>query len=165
MSQHLLVIACGSAKRSEPARASDLYTGGLFQDAIGYARANTGEFKKYDMVRILSAKYGFLTFDQIVAPYDVWLGNVKGVRRIRLEGALMKQIKALVGKFGNIGEITVLGGAPYVALIQSVVRSYVVIHAPLKGMTQGARRHWFKQEREAATRPPALDGPLSSGPL
>lgn len=62
-----VVVPCSGAKRPEPELpARERYTGQLHRLAMDAALTLTSE----DRVRIMSARYGLLTLDQITEPYD-----------------------------------------------------------------------------------------------
>jgi len=61
-------ISCVKSKRKSPAKVKDLYTSTLSQSNLQYAY-----HLKPDAIYILSAKYGLLGFDQIIAPYEMAL--------------------------------------------------------------------------------------------
>jgi hypothetical protein len=71
------LISCTSEKQDYACKASEMYLpSNLFSKAFPYAK------KHYDIVSILSAKYGFLSLDDRVEPYDESL-NGKGVAEIK----------------------------------------------------------------------------------
>lgn len=69
--RHIVVIPCGGAKLNHPAPAAELYTGSMFQDALRTARMLTSDSDIF----ILSARYGLVTLDQILEPYDIKMGD------------------------------------------------------------------------------------------
>ena len=66
------LVGCAAAKLSRPARARDLYTSQLFRKASAYAEANS------DRWYVLSAKYGLVSSEEVIAPYDMKLGHKSG---------------------------------------------------------------------------------------
>ena len=69
------LVGCGKQKREFPARAGDMYTSPLFKAAFRSGRRNC------DVVYILSAKWGLLSPNQIIRPYNVSLGDLTANRR------------------------------------------------------------------------------------
>lgn len=61
---NLLLVACSKNKLDVPAPACKLYTGQLFKAAMRYVRYSGRPFL------ILSAKYGWLYPNEVIAPYD-----------------------------------------------------------------------------------------------
>lgn len=82
----IVVIPCGGAKLPTPAPASKLYTGSMFQDQLTTALTMVSA----SQVRILSAKHGLLELDQIVAPYDVKIGDKETIHTDTLADQLAK---------------------------------------------------------------------------
>lgn len=68
------LVGCGKSKRATPSRAEDLYIGNLVSKSIKYASLMSKRegADKY----ILSAKWGVLPFDKVIAPYDKTLKNM-----------------------------------------------------------------------------------------
>lgn len=67
----IVLISCVKSKLNVPAKAKDLYVSPLFAYLLKYARQ-----LKPDAVYILSAKYGLLELEQIVAPYEMTLNKM-----------------------------------------------------------------------------------------
>lgn len=61
----LVFIACGKEKQNHPCKAEDLYIGAYFRKTLLYAKS-----LKPDKIYILSAKYGCVEPDAIIAPYE-----------------------------------------------------------------------------------------------
>lgn len=73
----LIVIPCGAAKLPHAAPAGDLYTGAqhvLTRQAADTLAAATG-----GRVVILSARHGLLDLHDVIAPYDLKLGDVGSI--------------------------------------------------------------------------------------
>jgi hypothetical protein len=73
------VIPCGAAKADHATAAADLYTGSAFAHTLRAAQAEAAATERdlgaTTAVLILSAKYGLLALDDVVAPYDVKMGQ------------------------------------------------------------------------------------------
>ena len=67
----IVLVSCVKSKLKYPAKAKDLYTSTLFQSNLQYAYQ-----LKPDAIYILSAKYGLLDLDQIIAPYEMTLNTM-----------------------------------------------------------------------------------------
>lgn len=67
------VIPCGADKAAAPAPAAHLYTGGMFRMALAAAEAEAAETD--GRVLILSALHGLVDPADVVAPYDVKMGD------------------------------------------------------------------------------------------
>ena len=62
--KNMVIIPCGAAKLSHPAKAAELYTGSMFADALRTARSMTTD----ENIRILSAKHGLVRLDHVLDP-------------------------------------------------------------------------------------------------
>lgn len=67
----LVVLGCSGAKADHAAPAAELYQGSLFALALKAARALVPD----EWIRVLSAKHGFVTLDQVIDPYDITWGD------------------------------------------------------------------------------------------
>lgn len=73
----IVVIPCGAAKAPEATEARNLYTGSMFAHALAAALDITEGNE--ENVLILSALHGLLRLTDIVAPYDVKMGDAGSV--------------------------------------------------------------------------------------
>lgn len=80
MNKRIVVIPCGGKKLDKPAPAAELYIGSMFADTLRTARHMTSD----ENIRILSAKHGLITLDQIIEPYDVTMGDTDCVSMDKL---------------------------------------------------------------------------------
>ena len=65
----VLLVGCSQTKGAAPAPASDLFHGPGFRKASEYARRSGAPWF------VLSARYGLLHPDDVIGPYDVYLGK------------------------------------------------------------------------------------------
>lgn len=70
-----VIIPCGGAKRDEAAPVADLYTGSMFALALGTARDMVAD----EDILVLSAKHGLVALDEVLAPYDVKMGQAGSI--------------------------------------------------------------------------------------
>lgn len=70
-----VIIPCGGAKANEATTAADLYTGKMFKAALATARTITDD----SHIVILSALHGLLELDEVVAPYNVKMGDADSI--------------------------------------------------------------------------------------
>jgi hypothetical protein len=133
----MILVACGAKKRTEPARARDLYTGPYFKAALAYAL----ELSPPRDVFILSAKYGIVGPDDMLEPYDLKVGQPGAITSIGLSD------QAEV--YGMLKEtVVVIGGALYVGLCRKVWRD---VEAPLAGKGGlGKQIAWMRKVVENA---------------
>ncbi|MFC9974287.1 DUF6884 domain-containing protein [Spirillospora sp. NPDC127200] len=71
----VVLVGCGVAKKDEPCKAGEMYTGSFHKLC-----RQAGEAMNPDVLLILSAKYGLLELDQRIHPYDTRLGEAGAVK-------------------------------------------------------------------------------------
>lgn len=116
----LVIVGCGAAKADTPTESAHLYTGSYFQLALRAARSLVSE----DRIRVMSARHGFVGLHQVLAPYNLRLGQPGSVSAIQLS----KQARRLW--LHNCDDVTVLAGRDYTQLAQQV---WPHAKAPLAG--------------------------------
>lgn len=81
--KYVFVVPCGATKHDEPVPARELYRGSLFQYVLGNvvaeAEATRTELGAEVEVLILSAQYGLVGLDQVLAPYNTKMGDAASV--------------------------------------------------------------------------------------
>jgi hypothetical protein len=133
--RRVVLVSCVSKKQKSPARAQDLYTSPLFKYNLTYAR-----LQHPDAIYILSAKYGLLTLDEVVAPYNETL-NMKGTATIKKwsERVLMQLQQATDIEHD---EFIILAGERYRRyLLPHLARAFV----PMKGLGLGRQLQFLKR--------------------
>jgi hypothetical protein len=89
--QTVYLIACCARKQSHPAPASELYASALFHKSLAVARQTGND------IWILSARYGLLALDSVIAPYDETLAHMSPAARkqwaVRVAGALRERYR------------------------------------------------------------------------
>ena len=101
------VIACTKVKRSEPARAIDLYDRSpLFRLSVDAAR------KDGLRILVLSSKYGLVDSDALLRPYEVDLPKMSPADRASWQQTLNHQARELLADQG-VREAVALAGAAY----------------------------------------------------
>lgn len=134
----MIVIGCGKQKLDHEARASELYTGGLFRLARRYARLSGEPWG------VLSAKYGLVRPEQRLFPYDQRLG----LRGSALECWAGCEADKLVRFWGlSAGDrVTCLMGATYAKPFCRAARALGLrTFEPLEGLGLGQRMRWLSQ--------------------
>jgi len=116
-------------------RARDAYTGPLTRMAIRYAE----RFHRGSWV-ILSAKYGFLSPDNIVPePYNVTF-KLKHTNPIGIEELIRQAQEKGLYRY----DVVVLGGKDYVEIVKKVFKNKRVIN-PLEGLSYGRKIKRLKE--------------------
>lgn len=105
MNARIIIIACGSAKKTVPSRAIDLYTGGVFAKRRAFAEQRGGPHF------ILSAKYRLILPSRIVRPYDQTMLGMSREQRLLWAYAVRAQLLEYTAPGDTI---VVLAGALYV---------------------------------------------------
>lgn len=127
MTGQLVVIGCGAAKLDRPAPAADLYVGGYFRLALAAAL----QLADRDDVLVLSAKHGLLGLGDVVAPYDLTMGQPGSVTAQQLAHQA-----AVRGQLGR--PVLALCSRRYAAMLQLV---WADVATPLAGLGIGHQRH------------------------
>lgn len=70
----IVLISCSKSKLDKRAPARELYTGTLFKKAVAWAERHGYEWY------VISALHGLVTPNQIIAPYDYSLNQLRGAR-------------------------------------------------------------------------------------
>lgn len=136
------LIACSKTKADHPCTAREMYwPSALFRGAWRVAKARGEE------PLILSAKHGLLLPEELIVPYDETLsGQPKGIRIDWAE----RVISAIIDSWSPIQDrfVSYLG-QDYAEFLVPELRSLgFEVEEPLKGMCQGKRLAWFKQQAE-----------------
>jgi hypothetical protein len=138
----LWLVSCVSMKRGHACRARDLYVSPWFLKARRHVEESGMPWL------ILSAEYGLLDPDAVVAPYERTL-NEMGVaeRRAWARGVL----DALGPRLQGVGRVVVLAGERYREFLMPALRAACPdVQVPLEGLGIGKQLRWFDQRRSAA---------------
>jgi len=82
----LAIIPCTNQKADEPMKARDLWVGSHFQFVLAHAELF------YDKVLIMSYKYGLISPDDVIEPYDYDVRNASAVEKLKWWWALREDI-------------------------------------------------------------------------
>lgn len=121
-------------------KASEMYMlSKLFRVALAYAK------EEYNIVAILSAKYGLLLPDDEIEPYELTLKTMNPQQRKNWADKVMKQIKERIG-LSNIKACFFHAGKEYRQhLIPLLVEAGINCTTPLEGLSIGKQIQWYKQ--------------------
>lgn len=136
MTRQLVVIACGAAKLDRPAPAADLYVGSYFR----LAKAAALQLADRHSVRVLSAKHGLLRLDDVVAPYDLTLGQPGAIDPDRLRWQVLQR-----GLWSR--PVAALCPGRYARLLAAVFRD---VDQPLAGLGIGCQCQVLARLRDGA---------------
>lgn len=129
-------MPCGATKAAVPRPAGQLYTGGYHRLTLRAAHALTTS----DNIRIVSGRHGLLPLDQVIAPYDLRLGQPGSISADHLEDQADQQ-----GLLGH-PNVVILAGRDYTRLSQQV---WPHARTPLAG-TRGIGEQQHRLARIAA---------------
>jgi len=131
-SGRVVIVPCGGKKADHPDQAGRLYIGS-YHAATRRAAAALTDNGTTGAILILSAKYGLLTLDRVIEPYDLRAGQ---------PGAVTAQIvRAQAGALGVLdADVTVLAGRAYVSIILEVWPQAADVLAGTRGIGQQLAR-------------------------
>ena len=133
VSIHLL--SCVGQKRSTDAPARDLYTSPWFHKARAYAdRTGLPWF-------VLSAKYGLVHPDEVIAPYELTLNTMPVVDRRRWASEVLSQLEP---HLNGVGSVVFLAGQRYREFLEPSLRSRgLSVPIPMEGLRIGEQLRWL----------------------
>jgi cytoplasmic iron level regulating protein YaaA (DUF328/UPF0246 family) len=133
-----VLISCASKKLDKKAKAEELYQSQLFKKNLAYAKSlhPTNIF-------ILSAKYGLLSLDKEIEPYNVTL-NKMPINEIK---AWADRVLIQLSNNLDLKQDTVifLAGQKYRKFLIPEIKNYFV---PLEGLGIGKQLKWLKEHVE-----------------
>ena len=132
----IVLIPCASEKLSQRAKARNLYTSTLFKLNLEYARQ-----RQPDAIYILSAKYGLLSLDTEVEPYDVTLNNMSAKEAKAWAKHVLSQLAATCDLQRD--HFILLAGTKY---RQHLIDHLASTEIPLEGLSIGKQLQYLKQQ-------------------
>lgn len=132
------LISCTKRKQVFTCKASEMYSASdLFRKAYRYATKN------YDLVVILSAKYGLLLPDDKIDPYNLTLNEMTSNEVVEWSGRVFKQMKDRL-QLSNFDKAFFHTGARYRQYLMPRLES-IRIHceAPLGNLRIGKQKTWY----------------------
>lgn len=137
MTSAIALVACTARKTATPRPAAELYTSALFTKASAYAA------RIADAWYIVSAKYGLLGPQEIVASYDETLNRMPAAeRRVWAERVLYDLCD--VTEPGD--RIIFLAGVRYREyLVGPLEELGYIVEIPMKRMRIGEQLRWLNQ--------------------
>jgi cytoplasmic iron level regulating protein YaaA (DUF328/UPF0246 family) len=122
-----VLISCVSKKRSYKSKARDLYISPLFKKNLQYA------LKLHpDQIFILSAKYGLVSLDEEIEPYDVTLNTMSAKEIKEWSDRVLHDLAAHTDLSQD--QFIFLAGAKY---RKYLVRRLTHVEIPFEGLTIG----------------------------
>lgn len=134
----IVIITCGKAKQSFPAKAIDIYIGSVFKGKLKYAKMLYPDSSIY----ILSAKYGIIPADLIIEPYDLMVPDRENEFFRDWSNKVTNQLHG----FDKEEDIVFLGNQHYFKPVDDYFRG--IKHAPLLGLSPGKQLARLSEELE-----------------
>ena len=133
----VILVGCSSSKGPVSAPARELFTGQRFRKARAYAQDSQQHWY------VLSAKWGLLEPDVVIAPYDVYLAEQPPPYRRAWGEWVTAKLEMVEGDLaGRV--IEVHAGRAYVDPMRvPLARLGAQIREPLKGLRQGEQLAWY----------------------
>ena len=131
-------LSCVSQKQTAPAAAKDLYISDLFSKARSYIESTGAPWF------ILSAKYGLVSPDSVIAPYDLTLNKMAIADRRQWAERVLDQ----VGKqCFDPQRIVMLAGARYREFLMPALKTMgVEVYVPMEGLRIGEQLRWLGEQ-------------------
>ena len=128
------LISCVKSKSSHICEAKDMYISSLFKYMYIYAKHRCKE------VYILSAKYGLLSENTVISPYNKTLNNMTENQKKEWGEKVMNQLRK---RFDiNNTSFLLLGGQNYIKYLDLPHKK-----EPLKGLSMGYRLQFLKRNK------------------
>jgi Family of unknown function (DUF6884) len=131
------LVSCVSQKQLQPCAARDLYISDLFRKARRYVEASGCPWF------VLSAEYGLVSPDQVIAPYERTLNKMGVAHRRAWAERISRQLAEAVP---DLSHVVFLAGERYREFLAGHLASRgVMIQVPMKGLRIGEQLSWLWQ--------------------
>lgn len=132
-----ILVGCVSQKADRPLPARDLYVSELFRRRRAYADASGVPWW------ILSAEYGLVSQETVIAPYDTKIARRSLVDRHAIAAGVARGLEQALGSL--VGKrIEIHAGQEYVETVGPTLRSAgASIIRPLEGLSFGYQLQWY----------------------
>ena len=132
-----LLLGCVSQKNANPLAAKELYRSELFRRRRRYAEASGAPWW------IVSAEYGLVGPDQVVAPYDTRIARLLLPARQRLAEDVATDLERELGTLDG-KRLEIHAGEEYVLAIGPALRARgAQLGRPLEGLRIGEQLAWY----------------------
>ncbi|MGE4553751.1 MAG: DUF6884 domain-containing protein, partial [Desulfovibrionaceae bacterium] len=138
----IVLIGCVKTKRPGRHPARNLYRSPLFRERRAVAEASGRPWF------ILSAKYGLLEPEAAVDSYELCLAALTAKERREWSEGVLRDLERLAGSLkGKIVEVH--AGRAYLGngLEAGLLRRGATVRHPVKGLSMGKQREWYKRNR------------------
>lgn len=125
--KQIVLLSCTKAKKDYSCKASEMYSASAnFRKAYQYAQTFADE------IYILSAKYGLLTTEDVIEPYNFTLNGQSSEFRRSWTKAVLNKLCEVANISGD--HFTLLTGKNYYEFLLDGISNHAI---PLKGKSQG----------------------------
>lgn len=156
----VVLVGCVKTKTSVPAPARDLYISPLFRRRREWAEASGLPWF------VVSARWGLVAPDGLIAPYDLHLADTSRAYRTAWASWVTEQLEA-TGTTRRGGTVEIHAGSAYVEVLRPALeRRGVALVNPVKAHSMGGTLAWYDaQVRWVAPRCRKPASPTSPPPL
>ena len=135
MPARVALVSCVKSKQKQAAPARELYTSALFKKARTWAEQHCEAWF------ILSAKYGLVQPDEMIAPYELTLNTMASAERRAWAQRVYAQMQT-AGLLHPAATFVWLAGAKYKWDLAALLSAYSQ-EDPLEGLPFGKRLQWL----------------------
>ena len=133
----IYLVSCVSQKQDQASPARDLYVSDWFHKARRYAEESGCPWF------ILSAEYGLVAPDQVVAPYQRTLNRMAVAERRAWANRVDRQLTEAVPE---LAAVVFLAGERYREfLAEHLAKRSVAVSVPMEGLQIGKQKRWLLQ--------------------
>jgi hypothetical protein len=152
----VLLVGCVKSQRPGPARARDLFTSALFARRRRYAEAAGRPWF------VISSRWGLVAPDEVIAPYDVLLGDMPASYRHAWAEFVVAQLAGRVRLPGAVVEVHA-GDHDVDALRTAVERAGATLIDPVDAHSIAAALAWYDAHHPDAGGDEAAAGEVAAG--
>ena len=134
----IVLISCASKKQSVTSRAVEMYISTLFNLNLQLARKLNPDY-----IFILSAKYGLITLDEMIEPYDLKLNKMSKIDRINWAKKVLNELQQQTNLQKD--HFIILAGNRYREYLIQHLNSYEI---PMEGLRIGQQLQFLKGQIE-----------------
>jgi hypothetical protein len=134
------LVSCTKRKQVFPCKASEMYLpSNLFSKAYDYCKKN------YNQVAILSAKYGLLSSDDPIKPYDLTLKNMRDVEVRAWSEKVFNQMQKRID-VEKISSVFFHAGDKYRKYLTPLLKDLgIKCETPLLALSIGKQLRWYNE--------------------
>jgi hypothetical protein len=134
----LYLVSCVSKKADRPSMAMDLYVSPWFSKARDYVE------RRNSLWYVLSAEYGLVHPEQVIAPYEQTLNRMSVAERRKWAEKVIEQMRS---ELPDAPQIVLFAGQRYREfLLDYFVQRYPEVVAPLSRLGIGEQLGWFDRD-------------------